>query len=218
MRRKGLTLMEILVVISILATLAALLFPVYLRVRARMDIHVCAQQLRQIGLAIRMYARDYGDDSPYKIPPSLGALYPHYVQNGDLLVCPTFRKAAIEVVEDMRKYCLRFGFPWSSYYEFNPTFLDKHARECELGLSCPAAWLSFSEVYAKRGDQTPIAFCDTHQYGCPSVEFHHSPKFKLLNCNSLADPSAPYVVLRWGGSVSFVHKSSRDTLIILLTF
>jgi len=63
--RKGLTLMELLTVISILATLAALLYPVYLKVRARMDIHACAQQLSQIGVAIRMYAHDYEGDTPY---------------------------------------------------------------------------------------------------------------------------------------------------------
>jgi prepilin-type N-terminal cleavage/methylation domain-containing protein len=220
MMRKGLTLMELLTVISILATLAALLYPVYLKVRSRMDIHVCAQQLSQIGIALRMYAHDYGDDTPYHIPPNLGNLYPHYIGERDFLVCPTFRKVAPEVVEDMHQYCSRYGYLWSSYFKFDPPFLDKHARECELGLTCPAGWLSFSEVYAKRGEQTPIVFCDTHRYGCPesNVEIHRSPKAKHLDCRSLADPSAPYLILRWGGNVSLVHKSSRDMLVILLTF
>jgi len=218
--RKGLTLMELLTVISILAALAALLFPVYLKVRTRMDIHACAQQLSQIGIALRMYAHDYGDDTPYNMPPNLSALYPHYIRERDFLVCPTFRKVALEVVEEMHQYCSQYGYPWSSYFKFDPPFLDKHAKECELGLSCPATWLSFSEVYAKRGEQTPIVFCDTHRYGCPesNVEIHHSPKSKFLDCRSLADPNAPYLVLRWSGAVNLVHKSSRDTLVILLNF
>ena len=62
--RKGLTLMELLTVMSILATLAALLFPVYLKVRSRVYQTSCANQLRQIGIAIHMYANDYGECMP----------------------------------------------------------------------------------------------------------------------------------------------------------
>ena len=221
MKRGGLTLMELLTVISILATLAALLYPVYLRVRSRVYEVRCADQLKQIGVAIKMYVHDYGGDTPYSMPPNLGVLYPHYIHRRDHLVCPTFLKVAQRVVEDMHQYCSQYGYPWSSYFKFNPPSLDKHTRECELGLSCPATWLSFSEVYAKRGEQTPIVFCDTHRHGCPesNVEIYHSPQAKFLDCRSFSDPNAPYLVLRWGGSVSSVYrKSSRDTLIILLTF
>ena len=68
MKRNGLTLMESLTVISILATLAALLYPVYTQVRNRVYVTRCAAQMKQLGVAFRMYAHDYGDDSPYSIP------------------------------------------------------------------------------------------------------------------------------------------------------
>ncbi|MCS7188024.1 MAG: type II secretion system protein, partial [Armatimonadota bacterium] len=171
--KKGLTLMELLVVISILTTLAALLFPVYLSVRLRTDLLSCANQLRQIGLAMHMYVKDYGDDTPYSLPSmdfgkyfgfgksrksviSIAALYPNYVSSRDLLVCPSLRKFAPSAVEEAhriheeRTYQF-FGFrcPWSSYFLFDPFALDRLAKEDPDGLK-----LSFAEVFAKRGDQT----------------------------------------------------------------
>lgn len=183
MRGKGLTLMELLVVISILLTLAALLYPVYLNVRTRMDLITCADQLRQIGLAMHMYAHDYGGDTPYFLPsidygkyfgdeerrgvPGIGSLYPRYVKDKDLLVCPSLRKIAPDAVEkahrlwEEREYRF-FGFrtSWRSYFIFNPFGLDRLAKKHSEVMS-----LSFAEVFAKRGDQTPIALCDIHQNG-----------------------------------------------------
>ncbi len=223
MGRKGLTLMELLVVISILATLAALLFPLYLSIRSRIDTLSCANQLRQIGLAIKMYTHDIGNETPYGMPPYLGELYPHYVRDKELLVCPAFRKAAPnfqKLVENVLKSYHGYPahFSWSSYYLYDPRYFDDVAKENELEL--PIHWLSFSEVYAKRGDQTPIAYCDTHRHGCPFVAVEESriTRDKLPDCRSLADPNGPYVILRWGGSVNFVRKGSMNNRVILLTF
>jgi len=69
MRRNGMTLMELLTVISILATLSAFLFPVYTQVRKRIYVTQCATQMKQIGVALKMYLHDWGSDSPYDVPP-----------------------------------------------------------------------------------------------------------------------------------------------------
>ncbi|MCS7265057.1 MAG: type II secretion system GspH family protein, partial [Armatimonadetes bacterium] len=115
--RRGLTLMELLVVISILTTLAALLFPIYLNFRSQIEVNNCANQLYQIGLALKMYVNDYGGDTPYNVPPLLGALYPHYVRSRDLLVCPLFRKTAQNAVKFLNELHTGYGCPspWSSY-------------------------------------------------------------------------------------------------------
>jgi len=63
-RRRGFTLIELLVVIAIIAILAAILFPVFERARAKANSASCQSQLKQIGLAFLMYAQDYDELFP----------------------------------------------------------------------------------------------------------------------------------------------------------
>lgn len=54
-RRRGLTLVELLVVVAILALLVALLLPTLSRAREQAKIVACGSQLRQIGIAWQSY-------------------------------------------------------------------------------------------------------------------------------------------------------------------
>ncbi|HYT45126.1 MAG TPA: prepilin-type N-terminal cleavage/methylation domain-containing protein [Methylomirabilota bacterium] len=63
-RLKGFTLVEILVVILIILILAGVLFPVILGVKSRAQQTKCALHMRQIGIAISMYAQDHDDMPP----------------------------------------------------------------------------------------------------------------------------------------------------------
>ena len=73
MRRAGFTLIELLVVIAIIAILAAILFPVFARAREKARQTTCTSNLKQIGLAVHMYAQDYDGLLPlanqYPAPP-----------------------------------------------------------------------------------------------------------------------------------------------------
>ena len=59
-----------LVVISIIALLAALLFPVFASARGKARQAACASNLRQIGMALAIYAQDNDDLFPYAADPS----------------------------------------------------------------------------------------------------------------------------------------------------
>lgn len=69
--RKGFTLMEVLVVLAITALLAALLFPIFAQAREQGRKAVCSSNLRQIGLAFRMYGQDYDGCFPNNGDPFL---------------------------------------------------------------------------------------------------------------------------------------------------
>ena len=61
MKRMGFTLIELLVVIAIIAILAAILFPVFARVREKAHQTQCLSNLKQIAMAEKMYASDHND-------------------------------------------------------------------------------------------------------------------------------------------------------------
>ncbi len=63
-RREGFTLIELLVVIAIIAILAAILFPVFARARAKAKCASCQSNLKQMSLAFIMYAQDYDERFP----------------------------------------------------------------------------------------------------------------------------------------------------------
>ena len=62
--RNGFTLIELLVVIAIIAVLAAILFPVFAQAREKARAISCLSNMRQIGMATRMYMQDYDEKFP----------------------------------------------------------------------------------------------------------------------------------------------------------
>jgi prepilin-type N-terminal cleavage/methylation domain-containing protein/prepilin-type processing-associated H-X9-DG protein len=65
------TLIELLVVIAIIGILAAMLLPALNRARSAGKKAVCVGNLRQIGIAIQMYAQDSNDHTPFSMGPTV---------------------------------------------------------------------------------------------------------------------------------------------------
>jgi len=205
MRHKGLTLMELLTVISILATLAALLYPVYLKVRSRMHEISCANQLRQIGLAIHMYCQDFGDGSPYAMICMPARLYPNYLRDREILICPRVKALTPSQVLERFRRTKNLGYERSTYWFVSPIGLDdSKIRFGDL--------IGFSDVFAKRGDNTPIGYCSAHRFCPDEIGDFFDDEYGQEGFGFCQDlfftPGGPIIVLRWGGRVDFVYKGT----------
>jgi prepilin-type N-terminal cleavage/methylation domain-containing protein/prepilin-type processing-associated H-X9-DG protein len=98
-QRRAFTLIELLVVIAIIAILAAILFPVFAQAREKARQSACLSNMKQVGLALTMYAEDHDDtlphgditphfNAPNAKPNFLAAIIP-YTRNLGIFVCPS---------------------------------------------------------------------------------------------------------------------------------
>jgi len=111
-RRAGFTLIELLVVIAIIAILAAILFPIFIRVQESARRSACMSNLKQLALAAQNYAESWNGNYPparlahwpwgtWLVPyggytvqePHIGmrGLVP-YVKNAKVFCCPNNRE------------------------------------------------------------------------------------------------------------------------------
>ena len=120
MKRHGFTLIELLVVIAIIAILAAILFPVFARARAKALQNNCLSNVKQLVLGVMMYCSD--NDQRFGIqyagygqhPGWYDGILP-YVKNEQIMVCPEDKATSKDAVGQRPSYVASgnlFGASW----------------------------------------------------------------------------------------------------------
>ena len=93
-KRSGFTLIELLVVIAIIAILAAILFPVFQKVRENARRTACLSNEKQMGTATLQYVQDY-DEQFYPHRQNCGTTCSQYTQGGGTLKAVNFDPNAL---------------------------------------------------------------------------------------------------------------------------
>ncbi len=137
----GFTLIELLVVIAIIAILAAILFPVFSKVRENARRASCSSNEHQLGLALTQYTQDYDESFPVGFTAPMasygqgwaGQVY-SYVKSTGVFKCP----------DDSTAQATNNGSPdYPVSYAFN-----SNLRERTLSvLNAPASTVLLCEVF-----------------------------------------------------------------------
>ncbi|MGC9004679.1 MAG: DUF1559 domain-containing protein [bacterium] len=167
MRRRGFTLIELLVVIAIIAILAAILFPVFSRAREMARKAACTSNLKEIGMAMRMYSQDWDEKivPMYVWDPNTGyrtwwmVLIQPYLKNYQILRCPSANydwwcigsDAKCEAfpsdqgvpIEQRHRYNGGYGYNW--YWTGSPSDNANTLNMSEAQLSRPAEIVAASD-------------------------------------------------------------------------
>jgi len=116
--RPGFTLVELLVVISIIVVLMAILFPAFQSAREKARQTRCITNLHSLDIALKTYLQDYRRFPPPSYYDSTGkryiggpaALCPDYIQSHETMVCPADRKIdGVVSAANASNYCTYAG-------------------------------------------------------------------------------------------------------------
>jgi len=118
--KRGFTLIELLVVIAIITILAALLLPALSRAKDTAKRTTCLSNLRQVNLAIRLYADDCADSfpvlpDPNPYPNGVGAYYKQLVKGYLGLAGPASPDEKIFICPSDRIMKTQIGHAFTSY-------------------------------------------------------------------------------------------------------
>lgn len=136
--RSGLTLVELVLVVGIIAILLSITWAGLSAFREKGRQAVCMSNLKQIGVALALYIHDYNGVAPalgarlnyweLGLPPGLVLLHPHYIKDFRVLLCPTrFADPRWDPIKDTYKHLpadLKRPSYLGYYWKDIPTYPD----------------------------------------------------------------------------------------------
>lgn len=153
---RAFTLIELLIVISIVSILAAILFPVFAKARENARRSACQSNLKQLGIAQVMYAQDYDE---LVMPVAAGdqrwpEILSPYIKMRAFVICPTadynsatsFGITYQEAVNDptgVTPSGATNDYVYGLYpsYGYNFAYLAPH-KDCPAGFDSNGSWTS----------------------------------------------------------------------------
>ena len=145
--KRAFTLIELLVVIALIGILAALLLPSLSRAKETAARTSCASNLRQINLAIRLYADDFSDSlpvlpDPNPFPNGVGAYYKQLVKSYLGLAGPASPIEKVFICPSDHILYTNIGHAFTSYtfngYEVGPGAIRRITGEKLSAIKNPA--------------------------------------------------------------------------------
>lgn len=157
-KRRGFTLVEILIVLGVIALLTAILLPIFSRVRNSVRISSCASNLRQIGTAFRLYVDDHKGFHPsVNILPNpdcgwANQIYP-YTRSTTVFQCPAYSYGEFRPGCPPSEPTNEAEFPfyhWDGSYNLN-IFPSPTGRFNEMRLRAPSETILICDGRGSRG-------------------------------------------------------------------
>lgn len=166
--KRGFTLLEVLVVLFVVCVLAALLFPVGARGRENARRSSCQSNLKQIGLGVLQYVRDYDEIYPlaYTDDDASGdynanfdrgwmQLVQPYIKSTQVFQCPSENK---DYFPPLRATDYWYNAPISQNRSIAQIAKPALTVMCGDGVGMPAAFVATHGAIAYKGNAPSLKY------------------------------------------------------------
>jgi prepilin-type N-terminal cleavage/methylation domain-containing protein/prepilin-type processing-associated H-X9-DG protein len=218
MYRRGFSLIEMLVVMSIIGLLAGMLLPALKQARESARAASCTSNLRQMGLATEMYLDDYGHFFLYEQPVNGGAdmlwyfglespycpgcgpsdrhidltkakLYPYFQSVHGIEVCPSYNYYSPLWRQKFDQITDGYGINMLLFGESLNDLTDSLAQ---VVCFADAADVNTIQSPASSGHPMVEEFYYVHPYDnqIPTTQFRHNGRANVLFCDDHVDSMA----------------------------